>query len=203
MKEEIKMYDSRASERSIVREKAIHYYVTALDEGDLEGVAIILDEALDDPELEQAIAEINLAYQEEEGIQPIADDAELVRNLLQKHLTTAFTPSSTAEEALRIEDVAEQLQHEAKISSNDHAAIAKLLNCEAPLPSTLGMPAIKALSNELSVEASDRFWQLFRQKAIFMRMGRSHKKVSDGTQLAAAREAVAQRNAKSKKKPKS
>lgn len=72
------------------REKAIHLYVQALDEGDMEVVAQILDAACDDPELELIITEINSAYQEEEQLTPIATDAEIIRNLLHKHLYSAF-----------------------------------------------------------------------------------------------------------------
>ena len=52
------------------REKAIYRYVTALDNGDMDGVAEVLDLALCDPELERIIEEIDLAYQEEEEITP-------------------------------------------------------------------------------------------------------------------------------------
>lgn len=60
------------------REKLIYQYVTALDEGDLDAIDPVLEAAREDPELEQAIAEINLAYLEEEGIAPPRSDTRLV-----------------------------------------------------------------------------------------------------------------------------
>lgn len=76
---------------NLFREKAIHRYIKALDEGDMEGVAEILEMCLDDPELEQIITEINLAYHEEEQLTPIAIDAQLVRELIRQHLHSGFT----------------------------------------------------------------------------------------------------------------
>ena len=64
------------------RDKLIHKYVTSLDNGDLEGVAFVLEAACHDPELERIVKEINLHYQEEEGI--TTSDSEFVRRLARK-----------------------------------------------------------------------------------------------------------------------
>lgn len=183
---------------SLLREKLIYQYVTALDEGDLDAIAPVLEAAIEDPELEQAIAEINLAYQEEEGIAPAADDARLVRELLRKHLTsTRETPVETSK-PLTVGDVASRLQDDPKLSPEDRHIVESLLDFTVELPASLGMPDVKKLGDELGIKASDRFWQAFRTKAIFMRMRRSHEKAQDQTQLAAAREAVARRNTRKK-----
>jgi DNA-binding phage protein len=183
---------------SLLREKLIYQYVTALDEGDLDAIAPVLEAALEDPELEQAITEINLAYQEEEGIAPTADDARLVRELLRKHLTSAFETPVETSKPLTVGDVASRLRDESKLSPEDRHIVESLLDFTVELPASLGMPAVKKLGDELGIKASDRFWQAFRTKAIFMRMGRSHEKAQDQTQLAAAREAVARRNTRKK-----
>ncbi|EAW35212.1 hypothetical protein [Lyngbya sp. PCC 8106] len=52
--------------KNLEREKWIHRYIVSLDEGDMDGIAEVLDAALYDPELEKIIAEITLAYHDEE-----------------------------------------------------------------------------------------------------------------------------------------
>ena len=85
---------------SYEREKAIYRYVIALDNGDLDSVAKILELALYDPELARIIEEIDLAYQEEEGITDIATDAAIVRDLIQQHLHSAFEEIDNSPEKL-------------------------------------------------------------------------------------------------------
>lgn len=62
------MHKSWENQQPYSDEKAIHLYIQALDRGDMEGVAQILDAACDNPELERIITEINSAYQEEEQL---------------------------------------------------------------------------------------------------------------------------------------
>ncbi len=54
----------------ILREKLIYRYVQAMDQGDVEEIAIVLEAALNDSELDRIITEIDLAYQEEELLTP-------------------------------------------------------------------------------------------------------------------------------------
>ncbi|NJM21668.1 MAG: hypothetical protein HC836_15835 [Richelia sp. RM2_1_2] len=182
------------------REKAIHLYVQALDEGDMEVVAQILDIACDDPELEQIITEINLAYQEEEQITPIATDAEIIRNLLRKHLHSAFEIIQEEEKPLIFEDIDEEekpvtvgdvikrLQDINRVPSADKDIISKLFDSSIPLPVKLNIQAVRQLAVELGINASERFLDMFRDTAITLSMGRSHSRA----QLAAAREQTSQ-----------
>ena len=55
----------KKTNKNYQREQAIHRYIQALDKGDMDGVAEVLDAALYDPELERIITEINLSYHEE------------------------------------------------------------------------------------------------------------------------------------------
>lgn len=178
------------------REKAIHLYVQALDQGDMEVVAQILDAASDDPELEQIITEINSAYQEEEQLTPIATDAEIIRNLLHKHLHSAFEIIQEEEKPLVFEDLDEEEKpvtvgdvvkrlHEInRVPSADKDIISKLFNSSIPLPVKLSIQAVRQLAVELGINASERFLDMFRDTAITLSMGRSHNRA----QLAAARE---------------
>jgi hypothetical protein len=178
------------------REKAIHLYVQALDEGDMEVVAQILDIACDDPELEQIITEINLAYQEEEQITPIATDAEIIRNLLRKYLHSAFEIIQEEEKPLVFEDIDEEekpvtvgdvvkrLHDINRVPSADKDIISKLFDSSIPLPVKLNIQAVRQLAVELGINASERFLDMFRDTAITLSMGRSHSRA----QLVAARE---------------
>lgn len=178
------------------REKAIQLYVQALDEGDMEVVAQILDAACYDPELEQIITEINSAYQEEEQITPIATDAEIIRSLLHKHLYSAFEVIQEDEKPLIFEDIDEEekpvtvgdvvkrLQDINRVPLADKHIVSKLLDSSIPLPVKLSIQAVRQLAVELGINASERFLDIFRDTAITLSMGRSHNRA----QLAAARQ---------------
>lgn len=186
----------RENQQPNSREKAIHLYVQALDQGDMEVVAEILDAACDDPELERIITEINSAYQEEEQITPIATDAEVIRNLLRKHLHSAFEIIQEEEKPLVFEDfdeeqklvtvgdVVKRLQDINRVPSADKDIISKLLDSSVPLPIKLSIQAVRQLAIELGINASEKFLDMFRDTAITLSMGRSHSR----SQLAAARE---------------
>ena len=65
------------------REKAIQRYVSGLDSGNIDDVLLILEEAANDPILDQMIIDINQAIELEEGLTPFAKDANLVQNLVK------------------------------------------------------------------------------------------------------------------------
>ncbi|NMG18572.1 hypothetical protein [Brasilonema bromeliae] len=190
------MQKQNTNQQPYSREKAIQLYVQALDEGDMEVVAQILDIACDDPELEKIITEINLAYQEEEQITPIATDAEIIRNLLHKHLHSGFEIIQEQEKPLIFEDIDEEeksvtvgdvvkrLQDINRVPSADKEIINKLLDSSVPLPVKLSIQAVRQLAAELRINTSERFLNMFRDTAITLSMGRSHNRA----QLAAARE---------------
>lgn len=177
------------------QEIAILNYIQALDEGDMEAVAAILEAAVNDPELDRLITEIDLFYQEEQQLTPIAIDAQQVRDWLRKHLRSAFETPVDTSKPLTVGDVASRLKDEPKLLPMERKVIELLINNTKELPTSLGVSAVKKLGEELEIEASDRFWRSFRAKAIFMRMGRSH----DQAQLAAAREATAKRTTRKKR----
>jgi hypothetical protein len=178
------------------REKTIHLYVQALDQGDMEVVAQILDTACDDPELERIITEINSAYQEEEQLTPIATDAEIIRNLLHKHLHSAFEIIQEEEKPLIFEDIDEEekpvtvgdvvkrLHDINRVPSIDKDIISKLIDSSIPLPVKLSIQGVRQLAVELGINPSERFLDMFRDTAITLSMGRSQNRA----QLAAARE---------------
>ena len=181
------------------REKAIYRYVTALDNGDMDSVAKVLELALCDLELAQIIEEIDLAYQEEEGVTPIATDAEIVRDLIQQHLHSAFekeeinSQSATKcfdrenTKAITVGEVARRLQttKSFQIKEKERELLANLSKSSVPIPSPPSLKAIKQLfADNLRQKVSPRFCDRFRQTAIKLGMGRSY----NNAQLAAARQ---------------
>ncbi|MFW6295637.1 MAG: hypothetical protein ACOC04_00440 [Halothece sp.] len=182
----------------IERELYIHRYIQALDHGDMDGVAEVLDAALYDPELERIITEIDLAYHEEEELTPITTDAELVRKLLRQHFQSAFenqensspiavTEPTPVEETklLTVGDVVKRLQGYSRLSEADQHTLENLLNSKVPLPKSLSIRAIRQLfKTELKRKASEKLLDSFRNTAIMLGIGRSH----NNAQLAAARE---------------
>jgi hypothetical protein len=169
---------------TVLREKMIHRYIQALDQGDIDSVAAVLEAALDDSELDRVIAEINLALQEEEQLTPTAADAQLVRDLLRKHLPSAFHMDEPDERPLTVGDVAARLQADRRVPPADQEANRRLLGSSVPLPTWLSAQAVSRLITELGVATSDRFLRAFRDTAIMLGMGHSHSQA----QLGAARE---------------
>ncbi len=165
------------------REKMLLRYIRALDEGDMDGVALILEAALADPELDRLLTEVDRGLAEEEGLTPLAVDAQLVRDLARKHFQSAFVEDA-AEPPLTVGDVAARLQADNRVPSADQAANRRLLHSAVVVPDWLTGRRIRDLANELGVTASERFWRLFRDTAIALGMGRSQSQAW----LAAARE---------------
>ena len=172
------------SSNDVAREKAIYRYIQALDESDLETAAAILESALHDPELDAAIAEINLAIQEEEQLTPVAGDAETVRGLLRKYLPHASEAGPEDDTPLTVGEVAARLKSERRVPFMDEQVNERLLGISRTLPEWLSIQAVNQMAAELGVTASSRYWRVFRDVAIMLNMARSHREA----QLAAARE---------------
>ncbi|MDJ0635548.1 MAG: hypothetical protein QNJ34_20335 [Xenococcaceae cyanobacterium MO_188.B29] len=180
------------------REKAIYLYVKALDNGDMDGVADVLELALCDSELARILEEIDLAYQEEEGILPIATDAAIVRDLIRQHLHSAFEEpdknqspsvmefsSEAITKPITVGDVVQRLHQSKSLRKTECELVQSLLDCSIPIPSSPSQKAIKQLFVEdIKQNASPRFLDNFRKVAIKLGMGRSY----NNAQLAAARQ---------------
>lgn len=165
------------------RERAIHRYVKALDRGDMDGVAAVLQAAMNDAELGRLISEVNLAYQDEELLIPASEDAELVRNLLGEHLVSAFETDEPEDKPLTVGVVAAQLEADRRVPQADREANRLLSGNTVELPEWLSRQEVEHLAKRLGVEASKRFWRVFRDTAITLQIRHSHSQA----QLAAAR----------------
>jgi hypothetical protein len=168
-------------ERAAHREKAIYRYVDALDRGELDALAEVVDLAIDDPELSQAIAEVNLALQQEMRLAPLSADAEIVRTLILEHLSTGELVQNE-DLPLTVGEVAAKLKSDRRVPFTEEKVNDRLLNSQQPLPALLSLEATKQIGRELGLEAGDRFWRAFRDTAITLSMGRGRE-----SQLLAAR----------------
>ncbi len=168
-------------ERAVLREKAIYRYVEALDRAELEIVAEVIGLAIDDPELSQAIIEVNSNFQQEMQLTPLSADAEIVRTLIHEHLGSGEL-AHNENLPLTVGEVAAKLKSDRRVPFTEERVNDLLLNNQQPLPALLSFEATKQIGRDLGIEASDRFWRAFRDAAITLSMGRGRE-----SQLLAAR----------------
>ena len=193
------MHKNRDNERVRTRELLLDRYVLALDEGDPEETAAVLDAvyeaALDDPEIDRLIAEITRAYREEQRLTQLDADADLVRELLRRHVPSAFISHEHLKRPLTVGEVAGWLQAQGRVRPGDEGTNHSLLGSTTPLPKLLNSQEVKKLAAGLGVSGSEFYWRVFRDAAITMGIARSNSQV----QLA-AREQRMRRNARRDKK---
>jgi hypothetical protein len=160
-----------------MREQWIHRYVQALDRGDAEGIAEALDAALSDPELSEAIDEINLTYLEEAGIPAFSNAAQTVADLAQKHLAGATEQQQRMASTPTIGEVAAQLQAQRLVHPDDDVLNSHLLQSQRPIPLEVTVRNLTALLAELGFEASKRYVRVFKDAAIWLDMSRSQSQI--------------------------
>ena len=169
------------------RELAIDRYVRAYDQGDWGTLAEVTEAALHDPELDRMLIEVNAALHAEAGLQPISEQAELVRDLLRQYLPSAFVDEAVLERPVTVGDVAARLQadHAAgkPLSASDLKANESLRGSNISLPPRVTAVAIEKLAKKLQVAASERYWEFFRRAAVMLGISRERGRM----QLAATR----------------
>ncbi|HMN15449.1 MAG TPA: hypothetical protein PKD55_24295 [Bellilinea sp.] len=175
-------------EREALRQKLIDRYVQALDEGEVDQAIEVLEAALDDPVLTRMIGQVEQGFEEELGIEPLAQQAQAVRSLLQEQLGSLLAEEEEDLSQLTIGEVAARLQADKKVPREDLETNQKLIARQEELPARLSIQAIRELAARLQVKASNKFWDLFRDKAITMQIGRSQ------AQMAAMRRKAAKRS---------
>jgi NAD(P)-dependent dehydrogenase (short-subunit alcohol dehydrogenase family) len=162
---------------SISRERAVDRYVRALDAGNLDEIIDVLRTAEGDAELDRIIAVINSSYAEQLGLIFTVQDAEQVRSLIQTHLQSAFQEIDE-ESPLMVSEVTTWLVSKRSIPEPDQEAGRKLLHIHAAMPDWLSLAEIRKLGERLRIQASDRFWKIFRDAAIQMSMGRGQAQMT-------------------------
>jgi hypothetical protein len=187
------MTEERAfSDAEWQRELALQRYIEAFDRGDLDGITDVLAQAETDPELDRRLAGVNAALHADAGLQPVEEQARLVRRLLVQHLPSGLPREDEPPAPLTVGDVAAKLQAERAAGPapvTDRDANARLLGNLTPLPERVTTGTIARLAEQLGVAASTRYWEAFRRAATILGMARQHGEA----QLAAARRQQAPR----------
>jgi hypothetical protein len=183
-------------EQHLRREKVLYRYTNALERGDADALAAVLQEAEYDVTLEHMLVEAHEAYRLEMGVVAYMRDEELIRQLLQQYLPSGLTNSIEEVEIppLTVSDIVARLQSEAAVTGSVQEEVAsviqKLRQDTTPLPQSLSLKSTRRLFIQLGVSVSDRFQKLFRETAIFLSMGREQGMA----QLAATRRQQHQTN---------
>lgn len=157
------------------RDELIALYVTALDANDFENAFAVLEAAAGDVELDCLISEINRDYEREIQLQPFAEDAATVRELIKESFSSASEVNEFVPKAVTLGDVARQMEAKGKVTSQDAAANRELLQAETPLPRQLNLPEIRRVLSEFKIKASEKFFRLFHETAILLEMRQGHQ----------------------------
>jgi hypothetical protein len=177
------------------REKAAFLYSSALERGDFETVALMLEEAQRDATLERMIIEINEEFGREcdeslvtEAV--LAEDAARVEQILRECVPSG-SPGAAEDDAelppLTVHTVLAQMQEDSSLKASVRQEAASLRGtlrqADVPLPGDLSQRGVRHFFSELGVTAGELLQKMFRQAAIFLAMGREQ----DMAQLAATR----------------
>jgi hypothetical protein len=169
-------------------DQTIDRYIQALDQGDIDTVEAILNQAASDPVLDRLIHEVNTALYVEDGLDSFVTDAEQVRTLARQYLQSAFANEAeiepVIERPLMVGDVVARLEADRQIALPDQEASRMLLGSVEKLPDEITTRTIRELAGRLGVAASEQFWRVFREAAIMLGLSHSHAQAH----LAAARE---------------
>ncbi len=163
----------------LIREKALYRYMDALERGDFENMARILQQAEHDPELEEMIWEVQTAYLLEQDAERQENDIMLVRQLLQKHLPSGYATVQEVEDIppLTVSDVAARMQADEAVKGplkqELQGVVQQLRQSSVPLPRNLGLQGIRALFAQLGVRANKQIQKLFSETALFLSAGRA------------------------------
>jgi len=91
------MPEQTTRQQRLAREKAVHYYITALEQGDIDIIAALLQQAEHDPALEQMIVEAHDVYSREDQDAPQPGQIAAIRykllNVLSEQEKTGILSS--------------------------------------------------------------------------------------------------------------
>lgn len=169
------------------REVAIDRYVLAFDRGDLDTMAVVLTQAIDDLELDRRLTAVDAALYTETGLQNVAEQEHVVRRLAYQHVPSGFPTPDEPVRAVTIGEVASQLKianaQGRPLLTGDVVVNERLLASDVTVPTPVTMTVVARLVNALHLTASDRYLESFRRAAVMLAMARQR----DQTQRTAAR----------------
>lgn len=159
------------------RERALLRYYLAVTTGDMDTVCRILAEAEQDPILQQQILEMEEALAEEAaGEAALARDRVLVRDLLDRHLSSE--PDAPPPPPLTVGQVVSRMQADRRVGAADHSAVETLQASSAPLPARLSVHAVRDLLGRLGATTSERFQRLFHNTAVLLGLAASQEQAA-------------------------
>ena len=183
------MHNQQDFSQQFAREKALHRYVSAFEHGDFDTMDEVLQQAMTDPLLEEMIMEAHEYFQGGEKAILRQKDVEKILDLVAQHLPSGIPDEEDAISIppLTIGDVLLGIQEDRTIPG-DLRQEAQRLHAKLPsspplLPENLGLRDVSQLFAHLNIQVSARLQKEFREKAIFLAMGRQR----GIAQLAAAR----------------
>ena len=171
-----------------LREKLVFRYTTALEYGDFDTLAVILEIAEQDLVLEIMITEVNHAYVLEENSVFDAEEVSTVRDLLFSHIPSGM-PDPDADEPppLTVGDVVTRIQSDNVFVPNSDRELASTMNRlqsnRISLPTNLTLQSIRELFGRIGIRVNTSFEKTFRDTAIFLSLGHEQNRA----QLAATR----------------
>jgi hypothetical protein len=158
-------------------ERSIDAYIRALDSGDLDEIAAVLQVAEKDEELDKIIEEVNLAYAEEMELSSAHLESAQIRTLLQEHFPSAFGQFDE-NPPITVSEVAAHLVANRLVPSSDQESNLKLLSIHHILPDWLSLPEVRRFIQQFGFKGSERFLKAFRDAAIQMSMGRGQAQMA-------------------------
>lgn len=177
------------SEQRKARDRVVLAYLDAFDQCDAENVSRILQKAEQDPVLEKMIWDVHATYQTEQEYEGHEKDVALVRELLQRHVSSGWTERSELSDIppLTVSDVIAQMQSEAvakgEVRQEFTTLAFQLRQSSKQLPENMGLQGVRKLLQELGVQASKQQQRLFSEAALILISRRDQGMA----QLAAAR----------------
>ena len=172
------MHNQQDFSQQFMREKALHRYISAFEQGDFDIMDEVLQQAMTDPLLEEMIMEAHEYFQGEEKATLRKEDAEKILDLVVQHLTSGIPDEEEAIgiPPLTVSDVLMSLQEDAAIQrtlrQEAQSLHEKLPPSPSLLPDHLGLGDVSQLFAHLHIQVSAKLQKLFREKAIILAMGR-------------------------------
>jgi hypothetical protein len=155
-------------------DKIVLAYLDAFEREDDEMIDIILRQAELNPELGKLIWEVHAEYQVGIEEELHEKDVEVVRGLLQKHISSAWKRASEETEIppLTVSDVIAHMQAEIAVKGElgqEFSMLAsKLRRSTTILPKSIGLQGIRKLFLELGIQTSKQVQRLFSEAAIIL-----------------------------------
>lgn len=146
--------------RETVRNRLVHDYIRALDAGNDDAIDRILDAAVEDPQLDALLSDVDRSLLEDHGLPSAQTDAEVHRTV-QLHLT----PVADASDPATVGRVAAALKASGRLSAAARDYNATLLTDTTPLPNTFRNSHYTALLTEIASPPPPEYVDAFVSQA--------------------------------------